>query len=79
VKTFWFYKYPGIKIFFNVGNEYKKLHGVFPTTATELPNYLREVGFDVCVANEKPPAVQRERIGLTMEDDVATALVLKYG
>jgi hypothetical protein len=79
MKIFWFDEPIGIKIFRKVGDEYYKIHGAYPRTLTELPDFLNYLGFIVEAANIGPPDNQYERKGILMSEEIATALILRFG
>lgn len=74
--TFWFDTHMGIKIFNKMGTLYHNRYGAYPTTLVELPKFINDLGYEVFPVHAEPPSTKYEKCGLTMEDHVATALIL---
>lgn len=75
-----FYDTPtGMRLFSKIGGMYYGIHGIYPRVTDELPNYISELGYDCSYVTIKPPIVNRQRVGITLDMDTATALVLRYG
>jgi len=80
-KTFWFCEPEGIKVFQQMGNEYYKIHDVYPTTLHELPKFVTSLGYrskGVVGTMIESPGKKRERIGLRMSAKDALAFKLKW-
>ena len=74
-----FYDTPnGIRLFRAIGELYYTEHGVYPKTMTELPDYINRIGYKCHPVNVKPPIVDFERCGITIDQETAIALLLKY-
>lgn len=68
----------GMKLFINIGKLYFKEHGVFPKTNTELPAYIEKLGYPCQFVNVKPPVSNIEKNGISVDEETATALVLRF-
>lgn len=86
MKRIWFQYGPyGGKIFLNATTEYHKIHGVFPRTNDQLPEFLTSLGYpceaDYTTVFDTIDGEDRlvEAKGLKMDDETATALILKFG
>jgi hypothetical protein len=69
----------GVRLFRVIGRMYFMENGHYPTTLCELPAYINQLGFKCSPQNIKPPIAPIERCGITLEEEVATALVLRFG
>lgn len=75
----------GMNIFSNVAEAYYDIHNVYPTTNIQMPEFLTSIGFPCEEANAYFPGViageecMVEAKGLQMDDEIATALILRFG
>lgn len=83
MKTFWYTEHPGIGIFVRAGKMYFDEYGKYPTSMDELPKYLNKMGYHVTPTIDYDAVVAGkkigQRLGITVEDDVATLLTLRFG
>lgn len=76
--TLFFDERVGRQIHNGVGKEYFAIHGAYPQIFTELPQYLCDQGYTVELVNIPATIYDTQRIGIKMEDHIATALVFRY-
>lgn len=86
MKSIWFqYGEYGMKIFHNTTYAYFKIHSVYPTIHKELPEFLTSIGYpckyDTTYVFRQviDEDLMVEALGLTMDDETATALILRFG
>ncbi len=71
----------GRKVFRTTTDAYHSIHGVYPKVLTELPEFLTSVGYPctgVMGMGYKDIGLYQQP-GLEMEDEDATAFILKWG
>lgn len=81
MKSIWFSNGRGIAIFNAVGNEYYKVHGVYPNVHYEMIEFLGKLGYECeyVIKNYSESKYGIAEKGIRMDEQTAMALILRFG
>ena len=82
--TIWFDTKQGARVFYNTTSAYFRVHQTYPMVTTQLPKFLSESGYKCSSAQTKHECMignsvrMADALGLTMDEEDATAFILRW-